>query len=592
MNNQGLSEVTVTSGTAGYKAGKIGQGLDLNSRVYFNCSDLYGCKKFTICFWAKIENDSGITANWQDIIGFTDQRTDNASTGQLRAETCYGASYAETNNGRYIHWHNNTTYSFSDFTVYHTSNGETQRGVWHHCVLAVDADNGIWGYTDGKLVTTNGGTVMNSGHLTGEFWVGETGYIQGVINDIRIYKDEILSPRKIKEISKGLVCHYTLAMPGNENLIVTNSMTPTSGTSGWGSAGTGWAISNVGNNEASSGRAIHCTYSGTAQVSGGIHHPIGVAKEELIDGAVYTVSARIRASKNCRATFHNELQGANVIDLTTYWKVYTFSDIIDTSRAYYSNTIYALTTDVEQNMWIECDWIKFEKGSVATPWIPNPANAEFTKMGFDDGIEYDVSGYGHNGIKTGSIKYPSDTQRYLTSTHITATNQKIHLSDFQTTGFSNSYSFAWWGKRNSNTTMFWGFSDGIRLNGMYNGNLWNTGDGSANPIYNIGTATQVTSPTLNEWHHYVMTGNGTKCYVYLDGVLWGEAKTYKAINGTSIYINGWNSETEYSSNDIYISDFRIYATALSAEDVKQLYNTPMSLTSNGVLMTQGEFTEV
>jgi len=37
--------------------------------------------------------------------------------------------------------------------------------------------------------------------------------------------------------------------------------------------------------------------------------------------------------------------------------------------------------------------------------------------------------------------------------------------------------------------MFWGFANGIRLNGMYNGNLWNTGDSSDNPIYNIGTTT-------------------------------------------------------------------------------------------------------
>ena len=33
-----------------------------------------------------------------------------------------------------------------------------------------------------------------------------------------------------------------------------------------------------------------------------------------------------------------------------------------------------------------------------------------------------------------------------------------------------------------------------------------------------------------------------------------------------------------------ISDFRMYATALSAEDVKQLYNTAAALCNNGTLM--------
>ena len=78
-----------------------------------------------------------------------------------------------------------------------------------------------------------------------------------------------------------------------------------------------------------------------------------------------------------------------------------------------------------------------------------------------------------------------------------------------------------------------------------------------------------------------MTGNGTKCYVYLDGELWGEAKTYKAISGTSIYINGWDSGTQYCSDNTDISDFRIYATALSADDVKSLYQNSAYIDSSG-----------
>lgn len=79
-----------------------------------------------------------------------------------------------------------------------------------------------------------------------------------------------------------------------------------------------------------------------------------------------------------------------------------------------------------------------------------------------------------------------------------------------------------------------------------------------------------------------MVGNGSKCYVYLDGELWAEAKTYKAISGTSIYINGWDTGTSYCSNNTNISDFRIYATALTAIQIKELYKTSMII--NGASM--------
>ena len=80
-----------------------------------------------------------------------------------------------------------------------------------------------------------------------------------------------------------------------------------------------------------------------------------------------------------------------------------------------------------------------------------------------------------------------------------------------------------------------------------------------------------------------MVGNGSKCYVYLDGELWAEAKTYKAISGTSIYINGWDTGTSYYSNNTDISDFRIYATALTETQIKELYRTSMNINGTNIL---------
>lgn len=65
-----------------------------------------------------------------------------------------------------------------------------------------------------------------------------------------------------------------------------------------------------------------------------------------------------------------------------------------------------------------------------------------------------------------------------------------------------------------------------------------------------------------------------------------QAKTYKAISGTSIWINGWDSSTSYCSDNTDISDFRIYATALSADDVKSLYQNEAFIDSSGVIYGQ------
>lgn len=104
-------------------------------------------------------------------------------------------------------------------------------------------------------------------------------------------------------------------------------------------------------------------------------------------------------------------------------------------------------------------------------------------------IIYDSSGYEHNGEIINNISIESNSPRYNSCIHMSATNQKIKISNFPTSGFGDSYTFAWWEKISSAGPMHWGFADGIRLNGIYTGRLWNTGDGSNNPLYTPGTTT-------------------------------------------------------------------------------------------------------
>jgi hypothetical protein len=61
----------------------------------------------------------------------------------------------------------------------------------------------------------------------------------------------------------------------------------------------------------------------------------------------------------------------------------------------------------------------------------------------DNTKEFDCSGYGHNGDIIGILTNSTDTPKYTVSSHIGANTTKIHISGLTTTGFGNSYSFAW-----------------------------------------------------------------------------------------------------------------------------------------------------
>lgn len=596
LKNQGVSDVTVNGGTIDNN-GKLGKCyLVTKTNPIIITQSISTTSEWTITFWAKLPSSMNNATAWEVMFSFP---TINADTGANGTSNINWASYhnvkiwddanhqwfwaAPSTNFNYDQWHH--------WTIAHTANG-----------------NGVQGkiYIDGNLIGTYNNTTHQMKIRPGNITIGggiSTGGFY--INDFRIY-NHCLSPKEVKELSKGLVLHYPLNRGGfgQDNLMPNSiempvgSANPSTGT--WRLAGSSqMARSRVIISDAPSG-ALTYGFQSVGLQTGQDASCWGIDSFPRENGTTYTLSAwgRIVGGSSTAA-----MLGFSVYNGTTLDYGGTYDKAVSSDAKYYGSGAYDYaggqlnpngnwtriyrtftstsasdniyigfnTAKAGSNVTLQLCGVKLEKGDKMTPWIPNNNESMYTTLGLNGTTEYDCSGFCNNGEKIDALTYTLDTPKYQVSTHIGATSQKIHISGLTTSGFSNSYSFTWWGKRTSNNPMFWGFSDGIRLNGMYIGTLWNTGDGSNNPLYKIGTTTQVTAPSVNVWHHYVMTGNGTKCYVYLDGELWAEAKTYKAISGTSIYINGWNSATDYCSNNTDISDFRIYATALSAEDVAELY---------------------
>lgn len=559
LKQQGLSSAAATSGgTVNLtNVGKLGKCATLGTAaggITLPASTMTSFTKCSVAFWIKIISwNTSYATLFQAGLGSTPWN--NYIFGILRNNANSNLCFTLTNSS-----------SSSTNASYVSSNLEV--GQWYHLAFVYNTGvckiyiNGVEdkSYNTSYVPNFAGITHISIGRGTN----GSSYQTNCSLNDFRIY-DHALSPMEIKWLSQGLVLYYPLNRNGwgQENLLK-NTM-----------------VENSHVYNSSSLIYYYFNFSGN------------------LPAGTYTFSFDIKSSNGTDGCYFSYANGSSTLNrigrLNTIPNSWTHYSYTFTSSATNCNDIFFAhytghggtdTPNTNNTGIIYVKNVKLETGNKETSWCPATTDTLYTTMGLNSTTEYDCSGFCNNGTRTGTFTWTSDTPKYAVSTHISSTSQKILISNFPTSEFGNSYSFAWWGKRSSNSPMFWGFSNGIRLNGMYSGTLWNTGDSSNNPIYKPGTTTTITAPSINVWHHYVMTGDGTTCKLYLDGELYGQAKTYKAISGTTIYINGWDSSTAYCSDNTDMSDFRIYATALSAEDVKSLYQNCATIDPDGTIRGQ------
>ena len=208
-------------------------------------------------------------------------------------------------------------------------------------------------------------------------------------------------------------------------------------------------------------------------------------------------------------------------------------------------------------------------------------------MGMTDNIEYDVSGYGYNGTRNGTFSWSGDTPRYNVSTEFDGVNSAIAIpwSTFYKQGDIFTLN-VWWKKSELGSkkyeTLFGG--SGIEMDTR-------AGGASTLSLYMASTrgSTLYSPLNFNEWYMNTLVNDGTNELYYINGEL---VKTIEKKNMPTgnCYLGAWNNPTSQNYKGL-MSDFRIYKTALSADDILELYHTPISLSSDGSLLTQGEIVE-
>lgn len=610
--NYGLTNMDVVDyGTSVYDQGKLGKCRSFVGNGYLQLSNAFGIesgKDFSCCYWIK-EISNNILSKFRVVY-----QCGNLIIGH------YGNKF--------------DIYSITGNTLDLTYVCDTTE--WVHCCMTYQSSNNtVTIYINGvkcstsqpKNLTGLSGTTALIGKRSSETYLFE-----GYLNDFRIY-NTCLSPRQVKEISEGLVCHYPLGEVdgkiGGRNLIK----------NGKGNVKAGFFknFPTVTDEYGEFTLKSKKTYKGII-LDGFVYEcrdypvgekytwsydimytawnfPTGSNRGELWMGQRYVNAPSGETATGAwrGVTQHNlPVVGQNGCELNKWYHVKQTITIPQQASSNVGQqgiiSFYNSNANVEASFTARLKNVKLEKSSTATPWTPAPED----DASFYDNVIYDTSGYCNNGSVTDSTcpTWSSDTPRYKGSYAFNGNKQYVNCgTSTMIEGQEEITINCWaymddWTKFNArlfSCTEGGGYNtEGVNNSIKFALNIYITSDKSKYDYTStIGGYSGIKLLDMaSGWHmitcvYKASVGDA----IYLDGKLY-EKKTYTSygihfnkysylfLGGES---SGVNCITPYFNGKL--SDFRIYVTALSDSDILELYQSSASVDNNGNLMLAGEVIE-
>lgn len=615
LKNKGLSKVTLTtSGTPTIEDGKIGQCYTFNENSYLLSTEsfLEGATKYSLCCWFKSDYEG--TA-WKRIMALGNHTRAHLDISPTTQKVRFFISKDGTS------------------SVYSSVNSTTlcHDGQWHH--VCGTFDNGkIKLYIDGVLegsatgdattYTATGGQQLAIGAVT-----NGGGMFKGSINDVRVY-DECLSPMQVKLISQGLVAHYLLNNNGggNNNLALNSynlNVTATKDNKNISNRGTSivqlredgfyetkvtgsWGGISIYANSLNLQVGDKITFSFYIYINGSSK---AVSFYPMMYNSSGTRDTSSRLPISVDGGTYTTLNSKQIgqFDNTSPEKHYAVFEWNDAMKSILDNGGRIELSIQISGTWQDGDYVclfapKLEYGDKPTPWCPNSADSLATQLGYNSNIEYDVSGYCNNGTKYNITDYISNSPRYSVATKFNGTNSYINI------GREGMV-------RDEITINIWAYMEdwttyNYRLISCTQSGGWNFEKGNDGIHFTIGTG--ATSNTYKNttnypladlasgWHMFTGSYDGFQNKMYIDGVLAAQnnspytTKTPIYYNSsTPVLIGAEANQTQSPAGsyfDGYMSDVRIYATALSESDLQSLYNNSGFLDSSGNIYAT-EYTE-
>ena len=590
IENKGLKNVNITingSTSSTFTTAKTGQGLSCNGSTFWNIVGITLGTEASITWWSKTTVNGKMS--WTLVSSVSDRMN-------LWESNIYTLNTGDSNNNPFQDSSGNT------IAVLHDGN-------WHHFVITFGSSvaklyiDGVYRGT-AKTFKSPATTSANTVRLAGGYGNGHTYDWNGGLCDFRIY-NHCLSESEVRKVSQGLILHYPLDRRGlgQENLLIDTDYKKANPSIA--NSNTTWTNYFRRYNGSA---AIHNIVNGEDTITLSTTGNLGIAfcrkatDINLDSTSYYTISCEAKCTKathlDIGLSYYNTSNawvwrgGTNPQNFNEVnkWQKFTltFKPDADTQCICYCFTVVGITNGTDTFSIRHC---KLEKGSKATPW-----NLDSTELNIDNNI-YDVSGFDNNGEwyrydTTGTIEYSTDTPRYWVSTYVNSENNTtntasgtVYLYGHCSLTTPNQMTVAFWCKPiagyNSTTsqgqfcTTTYAYGN-VNVGADYQGSAMNHRDGAVD--MNDSASTTQARPTItftaNEWHHYVFTYDGQNGKSYKDGVLqntksFADAKTLDSFIGVVIGFS--KAGGVWRSNKSYYSDFRLYCTALSANDIKELY---------------------
>ena len=572
LNNQGLSDVTVANNGATVDSnGKIGSCYSFDTGKYLTVTKPIALtKEISYSCWVNISSWNSTT--YDCILSIATGTGWNDS----RATLCRNGSGT------------NLTWNIADGSSrsYVNSNTSLSLNTWYHIACTYDGTklriyiNGVEDNSASTSFVPNYG----SAKLYIGSWCGDNYNLKGFLNDVRVY-DHCLSAKEVKEISRGLSLHYPMNDPYIEN--TTNYSSQFVGSGGWDNSGS----SVRSNDDTSVNRvssdcpvlSIQQTAAGNSAITFGT---VSASEYPALKGATVTASVYVYISDvNCsssviylRSMVNDNKEGNNICDFQyngstnpQNWPKNQWIRIEGTGTVASTETnVYFCTYTgyLNEKRYFTC-WQLELKGH-STPFVVGSR---------DESIVYDCSGLSNNGTKIGGVTPTSNpvSIRYEKSYDFDGNTGSIQIPNLATLVPSGEFTMNCW-IYHDNT---WSSKDWETIFGGPSGFELEAKNASTNSpslfaySWGKGTATY----ELNKWNMITMTRNTSETKFYINGELkiTGSAGTIPSGN---YFIGAWNTSSQQNYKG-RISDFRLYSTVLSVDDIKELYDTSASVDKNG-----------